>query len=592
MFIVYCTTLDLLSMEDQDLLEEEYCDDSTVEEISSSGTENDDTAQSGETKKHRTQTWLSGMIPHLSLPIPSVPPMMTKNPFAMLHNERNKTRAETKKVFRAKSRRRASCVDNRLGLVRTASAYPEAIDGKSRPNEVLQAVKYSFLMISVPRFLPAPREPDPFDCLNGQDVVILGGYRGSILRDVKARKRVWVPLVKAGLNIRKADLSIPLEDGAEECTEETIIPDGILSKIGPIDFCSHLIDKLKTLQRHGKCRLHIFGYDWRVSLHIASRKLQEFLERLPSNIHSKQGALVIAHSMGGLVAHHAMQMRPELFQGTVYAGTPFEHCVGILGPLKRGDSLLANREILSAEVNFSMRSSFVFLPFSGQCFYDRRTREKYLMDFFNYNTWLEWGLSPCVSDVGEKPKTASFSAEPYSETSSTLSKDIEPINSRSRSFETRSFNADAAKFLETHLFSVFENVPKAATKPKFDRADAITYLQRTLAGAKQFKNELEFDPSKEYPPLAVVYSNTTATVRGALVDGPEDIRAGNWWDFTYGPGDGVVLAKSAQLPEGFSRCVKVRSQRGHIQLLDDLKAVGTAIEGVILAREAGFHEGA
>ena len=31
-------------------------------------------------------------------------------------------------------------------------------------------------------------------------------------------------------------------------------------------------------------------------------------------------------------------------------------------PIKRGDTLLANREILSYSVNFSMRSSFVFLP--------------------------------------------------------------------------------------------------------------------------------------------------------------------------------------------------------------------------------------
>ena len=78
----------------------------------------------------------------------------------------------------------------------------------------------------------------------------------------------------------------------------------------------------------------------------------------------------------------------------------------------------------------------------------------------------------------------------------------------------------------------------------------------------------------------------TATVRGALVDGKEEIKQGNWWDFAYGPGDGVVLAKSAQLPEGFVTVAKVKTNRGHIQLMSDLKAMGMAIEGVVQAKGA------
>ena len=87
-----------------------------------------------------------------------------------------------------------------------------------------------------------------------------------------------------------------------------------------------------------------------------------------------------------------------------------------------------------------------------------------------------------------------------------------------------------------------------------------------------------------HPPLAVVYATNTATVKGAIVDGPEDIKEGNWLDFVYGPGDGVVLARSAQLPKGFASVAKVKSTKGHIQLMTDLDAMGNAIQAVVVAK--------
>ena len=36
-----------------------------------------------------------------------------------------------------------------------------------------------------------------------------------------------------------------------------------------------------------------------------------------------QGAVIIAHSMGGLVALSAAQQRPDLVKGIVFCGTPF-----------------------------------------------------------------------------------------------------------------------------------------------------------------------------------------------------------------------------------------------------------------------------
>lgn len=546
-----------------------------------------------ESKGHPS-SWLSHILPHLSIPFPSVPALSAHNIFPHRGETNDRQKAAQQKIDSAAQKKRRYTASrqaslssqrqmNHLELSKTTSTYPESIKFRGKmPNTRLQAVRDSFPTPSLPK-LPSQRTRDPFDCLTGQDVVILGGYRGSILRDAKTRKRLWVPLVRAGLNLRKVDLAIPLADGADEHTEDTVIPDGILSKMGPIDFSDKLIRKLKTLQKQGKCRVHVFGYDWRVSPRLSSTRLIRFLESLPCNSAITKapdfGALVIAHSMGGLIAHHALQQRPELFYGTVYCGTPFQHCVNILGPFKRGDALLRNREILSTSVNFSMRSSFIFLPFSGECFVDRKTHEKYPIDFFNYETWLEYGLSPCVSDVGEpKPPTNN-------------KRQKSPV--REAKEELADTDAGKAvphprKILEPHMQ---EPPPEGARSPKLkhDREEAIDYLKRTLEETKKFKQELEIRPSQTpliHPPMAVVYAVNTPTVRGALVDGRDGIKTGNWWDFTYGPGDGVVLAKSAQLPEGFASVIKVKSNRGHIQLLSDLTAVGTAIEGVVQAKLA------
>ena len=55
---------------------------------------------------------------------------------------------------------------------------------------------------------------DSFDKLEGLNVTMLGGYRGSILRDAASGRRLWVPL-KVGFNVRKAELAIGLTEDDE-----------------------------------------------------------------------------------------------------------------------------------------------------------------------------------------------------------------------------------------------------------------------------------------------------------------------------------------------------------------------------------------
>ena len=148
------------------------------------------------------------------------------------------------------------------------------------------------------------------------DVVILGGYRGSILRSAEPPyKRLWLPM-KVGLNIRKANLEVGLTHEDEEIAQSHIIPGGVLSHIGPVDICKRLLKNLRASPhaKTGELRVWEFGYDWRLSPSVLSEKLAGFLSRLPCNSKrsSRKGALVIAHSLGGLMTRHVVNTRPEL----------------------------------------------------------------------------------------------------------------------------------------------------------------------------------------------------------------------------------------------------------------------------------------
>lgn len=399
--------------------------------------------------------------------------------------------------------------------------------GSSRLKAVTNALTPN---ISIPSFNDDDKKKTSvWDTIKG-DIVILGGYRGSVLRDTKTKRRVWIP-IKAGFNMQKVDLLIGPTDEDEEQAQRDMYSDDILSHVGPIDICRKLISKLEN----GKTNVHSFGYDWRLSPDILSKKFYDYLKdleskRLPEN--QTNGTLVIAHSMGGLIAHHVMQREPSLFRGLLYVGVPAE-CPNNLGPLRQGDKVLMSSKILTAEANFFMRSSFVFLPLDGRCFINRKTLENIRLDYFDVETWIEYNLSPPIAKerlLEEMRKGPDYDEQKYSTT--------------------------------------------------FD--EAKDYLERTLKRNKKFLLELEYDPTKEYPPLAMVYGNQVPTVRGVRVDSPDGIRRGEYDDFFYGPGDGVVNHKWL-MPEkrGFPVNAKISSDKGHISLMCDFEAMEKALEALV-----------
>ncbi|KAI0014200.1 hypothetical protein F4779DRAFT_211385 [Xylariaceae sp. FL0662B] len=451
------------------------------------------------------------------------------------------------------------------------------------------------------------------------DIVIMGGYRGSVLRSTKTNRQVWVP-VKVGFNIRKVNLEVGLTPEDEERMEETIYASGMLKNIGPVDISKRLFRRLRECEnaRKGKLRVWDYGYDWRLSPHLLSRQLAAFLEKLPSNqgqdIPEGRGALVIAHSLGGLITRHVVNQRPELFSGVIYAGTP-QRCVNILGPFRNGDPVLFNEKVLTAQVNFSLRTSFVLLPEDGFCFINKHTGEQYPVDFYDPQEWVKYCWSPCIEAPLPAYNTRSGALGSLRELSGRLPTTLRSrgnsaaSDARPAQSPTRNLVGEAARKLDTAADRTLApqmgtSQGDAAAGPQQQEQDLgargrnLAYLSRTLAETKRFRAETAHNPkhtrANAYPPLAVMYGKGVPTVWGAHVAAREAIACADAYDdLVFRSGDGVVLAREAMLPPGYElvRGGRVSSDRGHITLLGDLDAVGRALLAVVRGRRKGIGLG-
>ncbi|KAL8626931.1 hypothetical protein Q9189_007374 [Teloschistes chrysophthalmus] len=438
------------------------------------------------------------------------------------------------------------------------------------------------------------------------DVVVLGGYRGSVLRSARPpHRQLWVP-VKVGLNIRKVNLEVGLEPEDELNMEETIIPSGMLSHIGPIDMGRRLLKRLRACRnaREGKLRVHDYGYDWRLSPHLLSQKLIGYLEHLraPSDAlqESRQGAIVIAHSLGGLITRHAVNQRPDLFAGVLYAGVP-QHCINILGPLRNGDEVLLSSKVLTAQVNFTLRTSFLLLPDSGRCFIDKKSKEEYPVDFFDVADWKRYAFSPCIA-----PASPPFANPTRKGILSSMAESLPSLSFLGRGADqlpdkvgSNSSRVAAALELDPHLEEQLL-LSSSASGPQstIPLAKAEEYLKRTLADTLRFKQELKFKRNyasdNRYPPLAVLYGTSVPTVSQARVVSRAAIKCRDAFDdLEFASGDGVCLARAAMLPPGYEYVTsgKVRTDRGHVGLLGDLDAVGKCLISIMEGRKKGIGLG-
>ena len=469
-----------------------------------------------------------------------------------------------------------------------------------------------------------------YDELDG-DVLVLGGYRGSILRDSRTHRRTWIPVLKAGLNIRKINLMIGPSDDDElrELNARDVVfnktpnispdakdypdsyPDGMLTHIGPVDISRRL---LKRLNSNPNVTAKDWGYDWRLSPELLCEQLHSELISIVNKQKNKKGVILIAHSMGGIIAHGAMIKDPSLVRAIVYAGTPMP-CANILGPFRFNDSILLSRDILTHEANFFMRSSFVFIPPSwggedekgeggGMClFRDLRSGKRYMVDFWDEKNWVLYNLSPLVSSVRLKQDVASGKFDLHSIKDNALKNEI-------KKFLKIKINHDTELIVLDEISKLHE--------PVVPWLDCYMYLARTLRRTKTFIKSLERKDDIDYPPMAQIFSNGVPSVKYSLVDGEECIKRGEYYRFFYGPGDGVVYQgwnfpreRGRKRPNGPDRCGegsvdavanvpdwrgreygygekyaydlcgRFRSTAGHIGLLVDHDLVGQALNSVM-----------
>ncbi|KAM3455348.1 hypothetical protein NHJ6243_008556 [Beauveria neobassiana] len=110
------------------------------------------------------------------------------------------------------------------------------------------------------------------------------------------------------------------------------------------------------------------------SLNAQAGRLRGFLAKLPSNQAglSDPGALVLAHSLAGLITLHVVEARPELFFNV----------------------LAVHQKLLTARVNFFFRTSFALPPEYSFCFVDEHTGEPYPVDFLDAMSWVCRRLCP------------------------------------------------------------------------------------------------------------------------------------------------------------------------------------------------------
>ena len=546
-----------------------------------------------------------------------------------------------------------------------------------------------------PELIPTiQREPHAnryFKSLTG-NVVVLGGYRGSILRDAETQQMMWVPL-KVGVGLRRPTLELGLTREAEERSEEHVVADEMLGGIGSlVDMGKRLIQRCSSK----RTRVHSWGYDWRLSLGRSSERLEAFLLDLwtqsAERDQDRRGAKVVAHSMGGLVALHALvrTRRPEIFDSLVFASTPFLGTANILGPFRFGDAALFNDEICSPRATFSFRSSFYLLPTDssderqedtsgGRCF-EEEDGTPHDLDFLDAETWNDIGFSPCV-ERGKRQEVLAKSRMRASKEGLTLGEtlqrsaslresrsgphddgkddeqtratgvpsfpgpDIQMVPSKGNEEHSSALDRAGGGLVDAALagqsaFSVDEqSTMQHANRQETARREASTlsqdeweeimedeasaawlYLEDTLAETRRFFHELrngfrdDYFVQQRYPPMAILTSGRTPTVRGALVahtSSPdqagdkwkEGARQGDYSRMLYAPGDGVILRRSATSLPGRWGELLVRGQQDdkdaltsvegvvetshrHVTLLSDVDGVGRCLEACRLAKNS------
>ncbi len=205
-------------------------------------------------------------------------------------------------------------------------------------------------------------------------VILIPGTKGSLL--AKGAEALWLTPGQAlhhtgPLIYNPADTAV---HATGILSKLTIIP--LLVEYAPYA----LVSSALACSPHA----YFFYYDWRKNPldHVAS------LATLVSRVERETGQKpsLIAHSMGGLIAHLYLKDHAESVDKVVYVAVPFQAGLSYLEDIDKGSSVGLNHGILSPLAVFSHPGSFALLPKPG-------TRTYKHQDLMEIKTWKDNRLS-------------------------------------------------------------------------------------------------------------------------------------------------------------------------------------------------------
>jgi pimeloyl-ACP methyl ester carboxylesterase len=206
-------------------------------------------------------------------------------------------------------------------------------------------------------------------------VLLVGGYKGSVLKDKLTGEVVWISASEAlfgreSLVVDPPSLGLPPSKELE--------PAGILDEVSivprllSVDAYRGTILKLEK-SVGDSADIFSFGYDWRAGNDATARGLASFVRELRERGYPR--IVVVAHSMGGLAVSYFLRYGSQpiataseswegasLVDGVVFAGVPFEGALTIVRDMHVGIQQGLNRTLLSPEAVSSFRSSWQLLP--------------------------------------------------------------------------------------------------------------------------------------------------------------------------------------------------------------------------------------
>ena len=194
------------------------------------------------------------------------------------------------------------------------------------------------------------------DNLPRDPVIFVPGIKGSILE--RQGERLWLRVSEAIFT--NSSLKY-LEDDGIKAT-------GIFTGLTIIPFLFEYQPYYKiTADLACAGNAYFFYYDWRDYPDTNSKNFGDLVERVIKETGKRPS--IVAHSMGGLIAHGYIKEHPENVNKVVYVSVPFQPGVSYFDDVNEGASVGLNKHLLSKDVLFSHPASYLLMPHKGSLRY-------------------------------------------------------------------------------------------------------------------------------------------------------------------------------------------------------------------------------